>query len=353
MAQDEMVEFMKSVDNINLEDSDDDNNDIIRKSDDVCINCESVNKITLDNAKGYYVCTVCGSVQKNILDMSEVQVGYSDGNNEMHYGAVSNPHFPKSSLGTRISGNYSNILVRMHNWNAVPYNERTLWNTYNQIEGTCKRYGIPNNIIFDSKQNYYKISQAKHLDGKKKITRGSNSEGLKGVSVYYACKKNNYPISTKEVEKMFNLKKKLSKACKIYEKLLNFDTSIQKELVLSTAEDYIEYFCKKLSIGEFYCKLTQIISVNAEKIDIVCEHTPQSIATGCIFFMVKLKNLNLTKKQISEGCGKSDVTITKLYKKMIPYTQYLMPSKEEHDKLVEEFKGTREFNLKPNFLRKS
>ena len=325
----------------------------IQNNDDKCINCESVNTIKHNKSKGYMVCDDCGVIQNNVMEIKNDKPFYSENNNGSSngYGCPSNSDFPNSSLGTRISGSTNNLLVKIHNWNAIPYNERALWNVYNEIDNICKQYGIPNTIIIDSKNNYNIVNKAKHLSGKnkgkKKITRGNNKHGLKGVSVYYACKKNNYPISVKEIEKMFSLKKSLSKACKIYEELLNFNVLQQMELLQISPVDYVSNFCKKLSIGIFYCEISKEIAKNAEKIDIIYEHTAQSMAAGSIYFMVKLYDLNLTKKQISDVCLKSEVTIIKIYKKMLPYTEHLMPNKEKLSEIIDKHRGTRVYVLKP------
>jgi transcription initiation factor TFIIIB Brf1 subunit/transcription initiation factor TFIIB len=56
-------------------------------------------------------------------------------------------------------------------WNAMPYNERTLWNVFDKLTGISLSNGIPQKIIDDAKVLYKRASE-------KKISRGDNKEGL-------------------------------------------------------------------------------------------------------------------------------------------------------------------------------
>jgi len=49
---------------------------------------------------------------------------------------------------------------------------------------------------------------------------------------------------------------------------------------------------------------------------IITENTPPSIASGCIYYFIKKKDINISKKKISEICKISEVTINKCCKKM-------------------------------------
>ena len=51
--------------------------------------------------------------------------------------------------------------------------------------------------------------------------------------------------------------------------------------------------------------------------NIISENTPPSIAAGCIFYYIKKNSLeNITKKNISDICKISEVTINKCTKKI-------------------------------------
>ena len=48
------------------------------------------------------------------------------------------------------------------------------------------------------------------------------------------------------------------------------------------------------------------------------------MAAGCIFLYVKHKQLSILKKDISDVCKISEVTINKCFKKLEPHTEYLV-----------------------------
>ena len=54
------------------------------------------------------------------------------------------------------------------------------------------------------------------------------------------------------------------------------------------------------------------------------ENTPPSMAAGCIYLYIKNKNLNIHKKDISDVCKISEVTINKCYKKLEEYEELLI-----------------------------
>jgi len=80
--------------------------------------------------------------------------------------------------------------------------------------------------------------------------------------------------------------------------------------------DFIERFCNKLNIND--CDVTFIRKICKQAIDenIISENTPPSIAAGCIFYYIKNKNKTISKKEISDICKISEVTINKCTKKL-------------------------------------
>ena len=58
--------------------------------------------------------------------------------------------------------------------------------------------------------------------------------------------------------------------------------------------------------------------------EIVSENTPPSIAVGCIFLVSENYKLQISKKDIHNATDVSEVTISKTYKKLVPYTHSLL-----------------------------
>ena len=68
------------------------------------------------------------------------------------------------------------------------------------------------------------------------------------------------------------------------------------------------------------------VSMMATKLGLVSENTPSSIAVGSMYLISQHFKLKITKKQLSVLCEISEVTISKTYKKMLPYLKYLLPT---------------------------
>ena len=110
-------------------------------------------------------------------------------------------------------------------------------------------------------------------------------------------------------QKVLKNVKKLYKWIKKNKKRLSKSSSIKPD-------DFIERFCNKLNIPQNEIKLIQNICQISIDNNLICENTPPSIAAGCIFYYSKLKNKELNKKNISEICKISEVTINKCMKKI-------------------------------------
>ena len=69
--------------------------------------------------------------------------------------------------------------------------------------------------------------------------------------------------------------------------------------------------------------MTEQDTRNISKISELCienqliyDNTPHAMACGCIYLYVRLNKLDINKKNISENCKISEVTINKCYKKI-------------------------------------
>jgi transcription initiation factor TFIIIB Brf1 subunit/transcription initiation factor TFIIB len=53
-----------------------------------------------------------------------------------------------------------------------------------------------------------------------------------------------------------------------------------------------------------------------EELNLVNDNTPPAMAAGCIYLYIRILKLDIDKKQISEVCKISEVTINKCSKKL-------------------------------------
>jgi len=280
--------------------------------------CDDVNNFTCDD--GITMCKVCNSEVTNIMNNPEWRYyGYNDTKNRdpTRCGMPENILLPKSSLGTSISygkrDETSQKINMLQKWNSMPYSERSLYKVFDHMDGICKSNKLPSKISLTAKSLYSIIS-------KTKISRGNNRKGIIAACVYHACKECNVPRSINELSHMFSIDPTImTKGCKNYTEITRI-SKMNRSRIFKTNEvslyDFIDRFSSKLSIAETDIKNIHRIASICEKENMISDNTPPSMASGCIYLYCKLTNQVITKKEISEICKISEVTINKCFKKL-------------------------------------
>ena len=293
---------------------------------DLCKSCNQYGVIIEDSL---IVCTLCGTIERNIIDTSAEWRYYGTDDNKFsdptRCGLPTNELLPESSLGSIVSYSHNESydmkkIRNYHSWNAMPYKERSLYNVFDNIQVRAVNHGIPVCIIEEAKIMYKKISETR-------ISRGSNRKGIIASCIYKACKIKNVPRSAKEIADIFQLSiTHMTKGCKKFDEIMNINKNNSEiNLSGSKSNDFIHRFCSKLNIGNDIYLICKYVCNSAEKYYLVSENTPPSIAAGSIYLVCSLLNINISKKSISTSCKISEVTISKCYKKLFKYYKYLLP----------------------------
>tara|TARA_Y100000389_G_scaffold48253_1_gene43494 strand:- start:3436 stop:4371 length:936 start_codon:yes stop_codon:yes gene_type:complete len=288
--------------------------------------CSQIDNHVLSNEM--VLCNKCGNTVSNIIDGPEWRfygVNDTKSSDPTRCGMPVNQLLPQSSVGTSISYQGGNVhMYRMRKyqqWNGMPYRERSLLNVFEGISTICKQNELPSIIISEANSLYKIVSSTK-------ISRGSNRKGIIAACVYFSCKINNVPRSTNEIADMFSIKVTImSKGCKKFQEIMQMNkldiNRINKTDTISM-DDFIDRFCSKLNLSIEDIANVKSISSLAQLHGLVNENTPPSMAAGCIYLYIKLTSLDIHKKQISEICKISEVTINKCYKKLEPHTEKLI-----------------------------
>lgn len=274
-------------------------------------------------SEGVIICKSCSNVINNIVDSPEWRNYKSSSGNPTRCGMPTNNLLPESSLGTSISKRGNNTKMKKvdqyQKWNSMPYKERSLYKVFNDIDEKCKTNNLPSIISNTAKSFYRTISETK-------ISRGKNRIGIIAACVYHACKECNVPRSTSELAHCFDIDCKImTKGCKNFTEIMRM-SDIDKDRIQShksiTIGDFIERFCHKLDIvnTEHIKSLCEL----CEKLGLSNDNTPPAMASGCIYLYCKRLNIDKSKKNISEVCKISEVTINKCFKKI-----------ENHEKIEE------------------
>ena len=303
-------------------------NKTILLTEDKCVSCSSINVFY---SNGRLCCHDCGLMQGiQIQQNAEWRYYGSDDSKSTdptRCGMPTSRLLPESSLGsiisTKFTGKYSSDYYKMrcyHQWNAMPYKERSLYAVFKNIHSKAHKAGIPSSIIEEAKSMYKVLNETQ-------ISRGSNRRGLIAACIYIACKKKKVPRTANEIAAVFEIKpSEMTNGCKLFLSIMHKNKSVEKiNIKASTSMDFINRFCSNLELSKDIIDLCFKVAENAEKYSIVDENTPPSVAAGSIYLVCSLFSTGITKKQVAKACKISEVTISKCYKKLFQYHTILLP----------------------------
>lgn len=301
----------------------------IKSKTNLCIGCDGKNLVQ-DYSKGCVKCTDCGICTTQIFDENPEWSLYEDGKGEgsVRCGPATNYFLPKSSLGTTISGKGYSVLKMLQTWNQMPYKERSLSDILQHLEQVCRKNNLPKSVIDNVKILYKQIHDLKYDTEEKKnksvIIRGDNRTGVYGACIYYGGQLQGYSRSVVEIATMLKTTiKVVTKGIRKFNDLMKKNNLINT-ISTTTPNDHIERFCKKLKLKSDQIQQIKIMSNNITRLYLASNHQPSSIAAGAILMYSNLYGVDIQKKVISETFEISNVTIDKIYRKILPFRKIII-----------------------------
>ena len=154
-----------------------------------------------------------------------------------------------------------------------------------------------------------------------------NRRSMIAACLFHACKLQKETRSPKEIADIYDLEiKHVNRGCRKFCDIIDSNTLFH-QIKSSQSSDFIERFAKKLNIDKKYIDISKDVSSNIHKLDLASTHEPPSVAAGCILLVTQFYNIQLSKKQISDIFGISDVTISKTFRKIWPYHKIVLNNK--------------------------
>lgn len=297
-----------------------------------CDLCSSEVKLSEDN--GFNVCSSpsCGKVYKDMLyEGAEWRFYNGEGTHDpTRCGMPINPLLRESSFGSKIllSGSKSYEMGRLKQlmeWGSMPYREKALYDDFKFIENMANNSKLDKRTIDKALMIHSEIS-------KKRTFRALNRHGIIAASIYIACKQTQYPITPEETAEIFHLdKSSATKGCKNAMIILNQTESHlcpedKTQLFQTKPISFIERYCSKLRINEELTNVCKFVCKKLEMNRIAPENQPHSKAAGVVYFISNKCNLNVSKRDVHQISGISEVTINKCFQKIEKYTNILIPS---------------------------
>jgi transcription initiation factor TFIIB len=296
-------------------------------------NCYSCGYDELNNVDGALTCRQCGTINDQLIDYSAEWRFYGTEDSKFsdptRCGMPTNSLLPQSSLGSTISfkrrETYQMRKIRTnHQYNAMPYSERSLYKVFETIKIKGINYGIANCIIEEAKHLYKQISELK-------ISRGANRKGIIASCIYNACVIHSAHRTPQEIAQLFGITPTcLTRGCKKFDDMLSLNIKSTFNIESSSSLDFIRRFCSHLNIGHNIYRICYHVCAKAEEYNLVSKCIPPSIAAGSIYLVISLLNnenekINISKTDIANKCQISEVTISKCYKELLKYNQHILP----------------------------
>jgi transcription initiation factor TFIIB len=301
---------------------------------DNCSYCKSI-MIVMDD--GFPTCSnpKCGIILNETLDYSPEwrYYGADDKNasDPTRCGNPINPLLVESSFGCKIlcsarSSYEMKKIRRWTEWQSMPHKEKSLYEEFQFITTMAHNAGIPKIFIDDAMVIHKEISE-------QKMFRGLNRDGIKAASIYLSCRLNGCPRTAHEISEIFVLDKaSATNGCSTAVNILhnierNGETDTQtSDLCIMTPSLFIERYCSKLQMKNELIMLAKFITKKIETQNSIIDNTPHAIAAGVIYFISHHCNQYITKSNIKQICGVSEVTINKCFKKLEQMKETLIPT---------------------------
>jgi len=296
----------------------------------MCTTCDTSDNIIEDHANGINICVKCGTVVSSIFDEgSEVREYSEDGKESVsRCNFVTNPFLPQSSLGTSIAGSNKCKVRMLHCWGSMPYKERKLNDILKSIHEKCQKAGIMKCIEDDAKILMATICKYKYTSGHNKgrslILKGVNKQSIEAACLYNACKKKMHTRNLKELSKLYDIRiKDIKKGCKMFTTMLN-EMAFEYECDTISPDHFIVRFCRSLKIGTKYVSDATNIAKNIQSLTVASVHTAYSVALCSIMVVIEMNNLPLTRREVAKTFGASEMTITKVCARVLPFRNILL-----------------------------
>lgn len=294
---------------------------IFSKDDELCNKCNSKLIIMED---GFPTCSGCGIMSLDVLDYSPEWrfFGHDDknSNDPTRCGNPINPLLVQSSYGCKVltSNNSTYEMKKIRKWTewqSMPHKEKSLYDEFQFITIMAQNADIPRIFIDDAMVIHKDISV-------QKMFRGMNRDGIKAASLYISCRLNGCPRTAHEIAEIFKLDKtSATHGCSVAVNILyNIERNVEPlhktDLCVTLPSSFIERYCSKLNVNQELTMLSKFIANKIEQSQFITDNIPHAIAAGIVYFVSYYCNLNITKQDIKQICGVSEVTINKCFKKL-------------------------------------
>jgi transcription initiation factor TFIIB len=263
------------------------------------------------NQIGEIVCSQCGLV----LNERSVDVTHSDKRaytsqekkQREHTGAPISSLLPDIGLTNVIDK--KNIkdpdLKRAVKWNTrITWEKRNILIATTELKRICSNLNLPNHIKFEAIKLYKEAF-------KKKLLRGRSINSMIAACIYLAIRLKKIPRTLQEIlEESSENEKDIRRCYRVLIRELNIKSPNTDPSAL------IPTYIANLNLNhEVEGIATKIVNIFSSKFS-TSGKDPKGIVAGALYLACKLKNLDLTQKQIANIVGVTEVTLRSRFKEL-------------------------------------
>lgn len=290
------------------------NEQLKNKTVQICKKCNNEN-VHYDINHGSIVCLNCGEYNGSVMTDNTDWQSY---NKSKTNGLKDDNRCSRYSLSYNtqkiyIQGLHQQSLInKIHMWSEVSYRKKNMNNIKMYIINKFKN--VINKKTCDDAFNLYKDVYHKTSNSKDRIYRGNVRHGVIGACVYFASKQNNEIITAIEIATIIGIKKTIVlSGYKKVNNLLHEHNLSETTNTPSKPNDFVDKYCDILNVNEGNREIIGDIITNLCKHNFALQNNPKTIVTSSIFLVSCIYDIGLSKKDISEKCQISQVTIYKCF----------------------------------------
>lgn len=302
----------------------------------ICKYCNAINSIVYDSENYYYICRECGNVNE------ESDLNYEYINQEKDKDDYSKQIYNKSTITKAFYKSVKSQGIRnIYKWNMTTFREMEEQKIRKLIYKSCEILKLKK-CISDDAMILYKLVVANHttedlkgVELRRVTYRGTNKIGIIGSCIYYACKKNSFNKSVREIAICLHITTKLlNKSCNSFLKSVEA-MKYDYDFNVSVPEDYLNSYQMVLSIPSKDMNLIRQILLNIEKCHYFNTKVPHIKALISIIVYLKNNNYGITQQKLCDTTGISRITLLQLTKESNIYYNQLFYGEPLENEIIQ------------------
>lgn len=298
-----------------------------------CQLCGKDDKIIIDSRTANKICSECGCVVTKVLDHEAewryyglTADDYQHASDPTRCGLPVDELLPKSSLNTKIkyTGTRYLSLVRLHKWNLIHPEERSLFTVFKYMDKILINLSVPKIAKIQAKE-YYKLLSAKD-DRKGTLTRGVIRKSFIAACIFVSCKNNHTPIQKGKIASICGISKfDITKGFKKFSTLeKNKNVQLNKPN-RRNMHNLIHRFASQLNFTKTMEDIAHILITRLPKLKLLQDTNDISINAGMLYYVsVLFYDTTTYRPKILSIINTSVVTLEKIYKVIKRHETYLL-----------------------------